>query len=162
MRRGHLSAFWEQSWFSEKANGVIGNKRRIGYNWMLCITWTSILKLLSFLVFDICPKMMSVLRVTGKSVTGLSSGSGVPDNPELSSWWTIFTPGSHHHKHALCKYKLISGDWDIHHHEKWEVRPTSHYQMYYGPFSSRKMFSLPHTNKIDFEDCFHPFHQDIS
>ena len=26
MRRGQLSAFWEQSWFSGKANGVIGNK----------------------------------------------------------------------------------------------------------------------------------------
>ena len=26
IRRGQLSAFWEQSWFSGKANGVIGNK----------------------------------------------------------------------------------------------------------------------------------------
>ena len=26
MRRGQLSAFWEQSWFSGKANGVIGNE----------------------------------------------------------------------------------------------------------------------------------------
>ena len=26
MRRGQLSAFWEQSWFSGKANAVIGNE----------------------------------------------------------------------------------------------------------------------------------------
>ena len=106
----------------------------------------------TFRVSDICPKMM---RVTGKSVTGTKLGLRGPGNPELGSWWTIFTVASHHHKHGLCKYKLISGDWDIHHHEKWDVRPTYHYQIYHGPFRSpRKMFYFSSSEQNRFSRLF--------